>query len=332
MVQCNFCPRGCRLKEGEVGFCTIRKNVGGVIKTINYGHPVTASVDVIEKKPLYHFYPGARTLSIALFGCNLRCKFCQNYRITQPEALESGISSAYIKGGFGESISPKEIADSLFSKGDKILSYTYSEPTVWQDYMVDCADEVHSRGGYNVMVTNGTFSGANREQVIDKIDAFNIDLKGGDRFYKEYCEGFRKPVLETIKMIAKRGDKHLEVTTLLIEGVHTVSEIVKQGEFLASAGVRVWHLSRFFPHYKMQDNKATSERFLAEVISAVRGVGIPYIYAGNSSSTANANTICPNCGKPLIMRGRFSTGVTGVRENITDGFCAECGEVIYGRF
>ena len=332
VLQCDFCPRRCKLKVGEIGFCSIRKNDAGKIVTVNYGHPVTASIDVIEKKPLYHFYPGANTLSIALFGCNLRCKFCQNYRISQSESLESGISSAYIKGGFGEVISAREMTQTLSDKNLKILSYTYSEPTVWQDYMRDCAIEVKKNGGYNVMVTNGTFSNQTRDSIIDSIDAFNVDLKGGEKFYKQQCEGFRKPVLKTIEAIAKREDKHLEVTTLVIEGLHTVKEIMEQGKFLASVGVKVWHLSRFFPHYKMKERKATSERFLAQVIKEAKKLPIPYIYSGNSTSISGLNTFCPSCGEPIISRGRFSSLVEGVGEKIRDGKCVKCGEKIYGRF
>ena len=204
-LQCDFCYLMCSLKGGQRGVCGIRENRNGELVTLGYGELVASAIDPIEKKPLYHFLPATETLSVALFGCNYRCKFCQNYHISQGERVR------------GKKVSPSQLAQALKESGTPTLSYTYSEPVVWLDYVEASAKEVKQIGGYNCMITNGSFSKNSLERVLPYIDAFNIDLKGDEAFYRDYCKGQLQPVLDSIETISGQKDKVLEVTTLLIE-------------------------------------------------------------------------------------------------------------------
>jgi pyruvate formate lyase activating enzyme len=229
--------------------------------------------------------------------------------------------------------SPEELVKVLLASGAPLMSYTYSEPIVWQDYMLATAKLVHKEGLLNCMVTNGSFSPVSLERVLPWIDAFNIDVKGDDAFYRDYCGGRLAPVMDSIGTITHTPKKVLEVTTLLIEGVHTRAMLAMIGKDLARLGVKVWHLSRFFPHYKMVDRPPSSERFLLEMLEVARGSGIPYIYAGNSVLSEWEQTCCPSCGT-LLMASHSYAGEAGLdcAESVVDGNCQACGEPVYGLF
>ena len=267
--ECDFCFRRCSIPDGKTGWCGMRKNEGGKIISPEYGHIPAIAVDPIEKKPLYHFLPGTETLSLGASGCCLRCDFCQNWTL----------SIEHEKGKF---LDPGDAAAYARLEGYPSISFTYSEPLVWQDYVAETAKEAHKLGIKTVMVTNGEFSESALERLLPLIDAYNVDLKGGEDFYRSICHGEMKPVLDAIERISEYGS-HIEVTTMLIEGIHTAEMVEKLGELLKARGIRVWHLSRFFPRYMMEDREPTSESFLLKMIETAMKSGIPYIYPGNSS-------------------------------------------------
>jgi len=332
-ISCDYCYRLCTIPEGERGFCGVRENQDGKLVTLGYGNVLSAVVDPIEKKPLYHFYPGQKTLSVALFGCNLRCDFCQNNELSQPDSMYAPgqkSASGLVTGPVTE---PSALVDLMIQKGLNIMTYTYSDPIVWQDYMMDTVRLVKEVGGLNCMITNGSFSDTSLEQVLPMIDAFNIDVKGDDDFYRTYCSGALRPVMRSVERIAGDRDTVLEVTTMIIEGIHTEEHVRYLGKRLYDAGVQVWHLSRFFPYYRMERRSATTESYLQRMLEAASDSNIPYIYAGNSINMKYEATWCPSCGTRLIGSHSYR-GEAGldVSRNIKDGVCGSCGQAVYGLF
>ncbi|MDD7201317.1 MAG: AmmeMemoRadiSam system radical SAM enzyme [Sphaerochaetaceae bacterium] len=318
-MNCDFCWRHCDIPDGKNGFCQVRRNEGGTIRSLHYGQLVSLALDPIEKKPLYHFLPGTLSLSVAEAGCNYRCQFCQNYTISQPGRE---VPSRYCP--------PDEVVALARKYQVRSISYTYSEPSVWQDYMVDVATLAQADGMRNVMVTNGSFSREAWGRVFPVIDALNIDVKGDDSFYASVCQGRLGPVLDSVGEAVRRK-KHLEVTTLLIEGIHTWRMVEDLGKRLSDRGVQVWHLSRFFPQYQMVGRKETSESFLEEMLEAAGTSGIPYIYGGNSRHIDA--TRCPSCHAILIHDHRYGgTQRQEASRTIVDGRCAVCGCPVYGVF
>ncbi len=313
-LMCDFCWHHCNLREGQSGVCGVRKHVKGKLVTTTYGQIEAMAVDPIEKKPLYHYYPGSSTFSFALFGCNLACSFCQNSSLSQGEPARSLAS---------DRMEPSKIISMARSKGCHSISYTYSEPLVWQDYMMEVATLAKKAGMQNIMVTNGTFSEEALRRLLPVIDAFNLDIKGDETFYKEVCKGAQKPVLDAIATIAK-AKNHLEVTTMLIESMHTREDVQTLGKLLFDRGVQVWHLSRFFPRYKMTHLKPTSEAYLTEMIDLAKRSGIPYIYSGNSEK--ERTTFCPSCHTLLVDAHNT------IDENLEFGRCKRCKTPIYGVF
>lgn len=316
---CNFCYRHCDIKEGGNGFCHVRKVKDDKLVSSCYGFLDAIAIDPIEKKPLYHFLPGTKTLSVAESGCNYRCNFCQNWQLSQSQKT---INSSYI--------SPKKLVNLALSYNVPSISFTYSEPIVWQDYVIDVCNIAKINGLKTIMVTNGSFSNESRAKLAPIIDAFNIDLKGDSAYYEKVCAGDIKPVLDGIEyMIAK--ECHVEVTTLLIESIHNKSIIMELGKALKDRGVQIWHLSRFFPNYKMNDIAETSEMFLSQMENIARDVGIPYVYGGNSSKIDS--TICNNCKSLLISTHDDSIKAKrDCNNNIQSGCCLYCNNPIYGVF
>ncbi len=313
-LACDFCWRHCSLSEGQIGVCRVRRNVQGKLVTTTYGQIEAMGVDPIEKKPLYHYYPGSKTFSFALFGCNLSCRFCQNHTLSQGEPTLSLAS---------DRVEPSKIVAMARSKGCHSISYTYSEPLVWQDYMLDVAKPAKRAGMQNIMVTNGSFSKEALKRLLPVIDAFNVDLKGNGTFYGEVCKGQQQAVLDAIEVIA-RAKAHLEVTTMLIESMHTKEDVQALGKLLHERGVQVWHLSRFFPRYKMACLAPTSEAYLTEMVALARQSGIPFVYRGNSE--VGRTTFCPCCHALLI------DGHNRISSTFEQGTCTQCGTSIYGVF
>ncbi len=313
-LVCDFCWHHCNLSEGQRGICKVRKHVKGKLVTTTYGQIESMAVDPIEKKPLYHYYPGSSTFSFALFGCNLSCQFCQNYTLSQGEPTLSLAS---------ERVEPSKILSLARERGCHSISYTYSEPLVWQDYMLDVATLAKKAGMQNIMVTNGSFSKEALQRLLPVIDAFNVDLKGNETFYRNVCKGSEQVVLDAIEVIGKTK-AHLEVTTMLIESMHTKEDVQALGKALHERGVQVWHLSRFFPRYKMAALAPTSEAYLSEMVALARQSGIPYIYSGNSE--VGRNTFCPSCHALLIDEHNQ------ISSTFEHGTCTHCGTSIFGVF
>lgn len=310
---CDFCYRLCSLSDGQMGVCGVRQNQGGRLVTRSWGSVVALGVDRVEKKPLYHFHPGHHTLSFALFGCNYSCSFCQNYAISQQE---------FYSQREGRILDPGEIIDMARAHDTPSISFTYSEPLVWQDYMIEVARLAKEAGLKTIMVTNGSFSAQALDRLIPLIDAFNVDLKGDESFYRRVCSASQKPVLDAIEAIVKASG-HLEVTTMVTESDHTPAVMEGLAAHLKERGVAVWHLSRYVPRYRFYD-QGTSERFLAAAIERAQGGGIAHVYAGNSSQ--DTSTYCPRCGCCLISRGASK------QTHLSGGHCAECGHRLYGHF
>lgn len=314
-VICDFCAHRCRLADGATGLCGVRVRRGGRIETTVYGEIQSAAVDPIEKKPLYHFLPGSRVFSVALAGCNFRCSFCQNASIAMPELFPKPRAHW----------SPEEVFAAWQDSGTPTIAYTYSEPTVWQDFILDTAPMVRAAGGRVVMVTNGFFTPEAADRLMAVVDAFNIDLKGDDEFYRRLCRGRVAPVLDTIRRIAPH--RHLEVTTMLMPSRHTPEIIEDLRRELSAAGVRVWHLSRFFPAWKLKQEPATSETELRTTLDRIAHTGDPpFIFAGNSRQSEYHQTRCPACGTVCIDHR------APVEDRTVGGTCPECGQQLYGVF
>lgn len=321
LVQCMLCPHHCLLKDGKYGKCHVRVNRDGTLATENYGMLSAIASDPIEKKPLYHFLPGKPILSIGSYGCNLSCDFCQNCDISQ---VDPGSCVDRIFRG------PEGLVSRALLQKDNIgLAYTYNEPTVYYEYMVECASRIKEHGKYNVMVTNGYINPSPLESLLPLIDAFNVDLKSfRDEFYSERSGAGLKPVLETISRIAK-SDRHLEITFLLIPGcndreeewqdmIHWITEHCGRETIL--------HVSRYFPRFKLRNPPTPleqMERFLEIARESIR-----YVYAGNAPHL-ETHTYCPVCGNMLVRRSIYQALVSGISD---EGCCRQCNHRIKGRF
>jgi pyruvate formate lyase activating enzyme len=305
-VRCFLCPHNCLIKPGRTGLCRVRRNEGGVLYSMNYGRVTAFHIDPIEKKPLYHFYPGSRILSVGSFGCNLKCSFCQNYSIAHgtPDWVE---------------MSPRDLAGRAKSFGDNLgIAYTYNEPSIWYEYVLDTARLVKEKGLKNVLVTNGYIGAEALRELLPLIDAANIDVKAfSDGFYSSICSGRLSPVLETVEAMA--GHCHVEVTTLVVEGLNSEpGEIDALARWLAGIDRKIpLHLSRYYPAYHM-DNPPTPLRVLEAAGEAAKK-HLDYVYIGNVPGIDNS-TYCPGCGQKLVERNIYRARVLFEGEK-----CGRCG-------
>jgi pyruvate formate lyase activating enzyme len=320
-VQCLLCPHRCLLDPGKYGLCHTRINKDGLLYTESYGILSAISTDPIEKKPLYHFYPGRNILSIGSFGCNLTCDFCQNCEISQID--EKTLSRHSFRD-------PDDIVSKAFMHRSNIgLAYTYNEPTVYYEYMIRCAAKIKEHNLNNVMVTNGYINHAPLENLLPLMDAFNVDLKSfRNTFYKNRSGAGLKPVLDTIGRIARSGC-HLELTFLIIPGHNDDEKEWK--EMLAwiadhCGRETILHVSRYYPHFKMHDPPtplSTINKFLE--IARER---VDFVYPGNTPQLDN-HSHCPACGNLLIERFYYNASVKGIG---SDGCCNRCNKKISGVF
>jgi len=308
-MTCSLCPHRCRIQPGQRGLCRTRINQSGKLLAQTYGRIASYGKDPIEKKPLYHYYPGSRIFSIGSYGCNFSCDFCQNFSISQetPSLIDT---------------SPHNLADIAANESNNLgVAYTYNEPTVWYEFMTDIAREVRSKGLKNVMVTNGYMNPEPLEQLLPLIDAMNIDLKSmSGAFYEKYCGGKLDPVLEFIRKAA--DSCHIEITTLLIDGLNTdPEEMDRLAQFIASIRPTIpLHLSRFFPAYKRQE--PPTDLASLDALKEIAGKHLKYVYIGNVPEY-NRTTECPSCGK--IVVDRSSEGVHTWLDK--SGFCGHCGSI-----
>jgi pyruvate formate lyase activating enzyme len=319
-LECLLCPHYCKLLPGHTGICGVRKNTGSKIELLTYGVLSGYSLDPIEKKPLYHFFPGHNVLSAGSYGCNLRCDFCQNYNISQkiPENLLTGYT-------------PEQIIITALNADNNIgIAFTYNEPVIWFEFMRDTSYAAKNGGLLTVMVSNGFVNRDPLNEIINFIDAFNIDLKAfNNDFYKKLTGADIEPVKNSLKQIAS-SEKHLEITTLIIPGQNdNEKEMALQSEWIAGElGRNVpLHLSRFFPMYK-RDDPATTQETLSRLFE-IASKNLDYVYIGNTTSETGHNTICPNCGVTVTVRSGYKTEILNLDKS---GRCIKCGNLIYKNF
>lgn len=308
-VKCLLCPRECIIKNGLPGHCLGRINRDGVLIAATYDHPASIAVDPIEKKPLYHFFPGENILSLGTYGCNLACSFCQNWSLSQQQVPTEELDA--------------ENAVRLASGRKTIgIAYTYNEPTVWYEYVLDCCKSIKNAGMKNVLVTNGYINEKPLHELIDYVDAMNIDLKAfTGEFYRDVCGGKIEPVKETIKFAA--GKCHVELTNLVIPSYNNDSgeqdEMARWIRDNCGEDTPV-HLSAYFPRYKL-NAQATS----AEDSYKSRDIfqkHLQYVYLGNVRTDEGNNTVCPSCGAVVIKRDGYDIGIEALSDA---GDCSECG-------
>lgn len=310
-VQCRLCPHKCTILEGKRGICGVRENQKGTLYALTYGKPVVTAVDPIEKKPLYHFLPGTQSYSIACVGCNMRCSFCQNSDISQMPK-EGRI--------IGTSLAPEEVVTEAMQNNCQSISYTYTEPTIFFEYCHDIAAIARQKGLKNIFVTNGFITAEAIEKIAPYLDAANIDLKSfTESYYKKLCGARLKPVLEAIRTYHEKG-VHIEITTLVVPGHNDKeSELKKIAKFIASVDRKIpWHISRFYPRYKMQDSLATEDSILGRARQIGKEEGLYHVYLGNT--TEDESTICQNCKKLLLRRKGYKV----IENNTHESKCKYC--------
>jgi pyruvate formate lyase activating enzyme len=320
-VQCLLCPHKCIIEPGQYGLCHTRKNENGMLGTESYGILSAISTDPVEKKPLYHFYPGSDILSIGSFGCNLRCDFCQNCEISQID------DSTLSRHSFRD---PEDIVSKAVLHRNNIgLAYTYNEPTVYYEYMMRCSNLIREHKLRNVMVTNGYINPGPLEDLLPLMDAFNVDLKSfRNSFYKNRSGASLKPVLDTIDRIARSGS-HLELTFLIIPDYNDdKNEWKEMLTWIAEHCGRetVLHISRYYPRYKMY-KPPTPLSTISSFLEMARD-RLDYVYPGNTPEMDN-HTYCPECDKLLIERNLYTSSVKGIG---SDGSCIHCKRNIVGVF
>lgn len=321
-VQCNLCHHRCVIKMGGRGICQVRQNNDGVLVSLVYGKVVAQHVDPIEKKPLFHFYPGSLSYSIATVGCNFKCKFCQNADIAQMPKDHQGA----IIGNF---MAPDQIVAAAQKHNCRSIAYTYTEPTVFFEFAHDTARLAHEHGLLNLFVTNGYMTAEALDMIGPYLDAANVDLKAfSDKYYKTYCGAGLAGVKKTLVSMKSRGI-FLEVTTLVVPGLNdSPEELAELAGFIAdSLGTDTpWHISRFHPTYKLIDRPPTSVHTLMTAYEIGVRAGLKYVYTGNVPGEESEKTFCYACGKVLIDRWGFNVS----NYAIIDGKCKYCGAVIDG--
>jgi len=320
-VRCNLCAHRCVIHEGKKGICKVRENHGGVLFTRVYGRAIAQHIDPIEKKPLYHFYPGSKAYSIATPGCNFHCRFCQNWDISQ--VVNENILN------FGQAASPEEIVLNAKQKQCQSIAYTYTEPTIFFEYSYDIARLAHKEGIKNIYVSNGYMTGEMLEMISPYLDAINVDLKAfRDETYRRLLGARLQPILDSLKKIKQLGI-WLEVTSLIIPGINDEeTEIREMANFVAAElGKEVpWHISRYFPAYKMENVPPTPVKTLFKARKIGCDAGLNYVYIGNIGYYDDMDTKCPQCGHVLIERSYFGI----VRNTIREHRCPNCGREIVG--
>lgn len=314
-VTCELCPWFCELKPGQTGSCKVRENSDGTLVTHVYNQVAALGVDPIEKKPLYHFYPGKNILSIGEVGCNLHCSFCQNHHISQ--CMASGYR------GFHSVTSEQIINKALALHNNAGIAYTYNEPFTFYEFMYDTATLAHKNGLKNVAVSNGYINQKPLLNILPLIDAFNIDLKAFDNsFYRKQTKGKLEPVLNCLKTIAGNGN-HLEITNLVISGLNDnesrFEEMIKWISEELGPHVPL-HLSRYFPQYKLT-LPPTSHETLNRLYT-IATCYLDYVYPGNVTDEERSSTRCPNCNALIIERNHYLTHIV---QSEFDGTCKNCG-------
>jgi pyruvate formate lyase activating enzyme len=297
-VKCCLCARRCLISEGATGFCLVRKNEGGALFSLNYGKVVSAAVDPIGKKPLSHFHPGALVMSIAAAGCNFRCKFCDNWMVSQDTEVA------------GRNFPPAEVVKVAAKRNCQGISYTYTEPTIYMEYAYDTAKIAHKAGLFNTFVTNGYMTPEAVKTIAPYLDAATVDFKGGGDpdFYKSFSAvPIVEPIYETLKEL-KSNDVHIEITNLVVPKIGDSMEKIKEMATWIKDNIgqeTPFHLLRFHPDYKMTTTPATTVEEMERAYMTARNAGLHYVYLGNVPGHPSENTYCPKCNELLIKRYSF---------------------------
>ncbi len=321
-VRCKLCNHNCIIPPNSTGICGVRKNEGGVLYSLVYGKIIAQNLDPIEKKPLYHFLPGSWSYSIATVGCNFRCGFCQNYEISQYPHLYGNI--------VGKPVSPKLVVEEAVRDGAKSISYTYTEPTIYFEYAYDCAELAVKYGLKNVFVSNGYMSKEAIDYIAPYLHGINVDLKSfKDSFYRNLCKARLQPVLDNLKYLKEKGI-WVEVTTLIIPGENDDPEELRDiASFIKNelGPETPWHISRFYPQFKMLNKSPTPEEILLKAYYIGKEAGLYYIYIGNVPGNQYEHTYCPQCNHIIIERYGFRILKVDLSEDFT---CPKCGFKIHG--
>jgi len=307
-VVCHLCPFNCRLRDEQKGICKSRFNRGGELVTDNYGELVTLAVDPIEKKPLYHFYPGTDILSTGPNSCNFQCLHCQNWTISQRKT-----STFYV--------APEKLVETALSHDSIGVAYTYTEPLMWYEYIMDTAPLLRQEGLKTVLVSNGFINPEPLEELLPVLDAANIDLKSmRPEFYRKICKGKLQPVLDNIRRMAE-SNMHIEITNLVIPGKNdSEEELTELVDFIASVSDMIpLHFSAYFPNYQMNTQATPSDTLLKARDIARRK--LKYVFLGNVALSDGSNSYCPECGHLLVRRSGYHTSIEGVQ----GGQCQKCG-------
>ncbi|MDF1514160.1 MAG: AmmeMemoRadiSam system radical SAM enzyme [Anaerolineae bacterium] len=318
-----MCEHRCVLRPDAVGICGVRKNMAGELFLTVYGDAVATHIDPIEKKPLYHFYPGSEALSIGTYGCNMRCRWCQNWELSQvrdPKELPASRSRHY---------TPEELVAIAQQRHIQSIAYTYNEPTVFFEYTFDVAKLAKAHDIRNVYVSNGYMSLESINTISPYLDAINVDLKGfTDKLYTQYAGAHLEPVKRNIEYIAQKTDIWIETTTLVIPGLNDSDEELRAAaEWLADVDPDMpWHVSAFYPSHKMMDRPRTPPATLERAYEIGKQAGIKHVYVGNVRDPGKECTYCPSCGTKLIERFGYSTRVLWQ----SPGRCFSCGTTIAG--
>ncbi len=319
-VECKLCAHSCQISNGKRGVCRVRENREGVLHSLVYGKAISSSIDPIEKKPLYHFYPGSDAFSVATVGCNFRCLNCQNHSISQLPGERREIP--------GEELSPQSIVFEAKRYKCEIIAYTYTEPTIFFEYAYDTSKLAQKEGIKNVFVTNGYISQEALIKTSPYLDAANVDLKSfREDFYKKVCGAKQEPVLKTLKLMKKLGI-WLEITTLIIPTLNDSDEELKEiAAFILALGEETpWHLSRFYPTHKLRKSSPTPLEAIHRAREIGLKVGLRYVYAGNVPGDKAENTYCNHCDRLLIRRYGYQ-----IKEsNLEEGRCKYCRVKIDG--
>ncbi|UCG72998.1 MAG: AmmeMemoRadiSam system radical SAM enzyme [Chromatiales bacterium] len=322
-LQCDLCPRHCRMREGQRGLCYVRQHLDGQIKLVSYGRSSGFCVDPIEKKPLNHYYPGSSVLSFGTAGCNLACKFCQNWDMTKAREMDV----------LADAADPARLAEVAADLGCKSIAFTYNDPVIFLEYAVDVARACRERGVKTVAVTAGYIDPEPRREFFAAIDAANVDLKAfTDEFYYKTCGGHLAPVLETLQYIRDETDTWLETTTLLIPGLNDSSDELDRmtAWVVEHLGPDVpMHFTAFHPDWKMRDIGRTPAATLTRARRIAMANGVRHAYTGNVHDADGGSTWCHNCGELLIERNWYELGRWGLDAT---GRCRKCATPLAGCF
>ena len=319
-ILCTLCPRYCKIGNGQAGFCFIRQNIRGQLYSLGYGHPTGFAIDPIEKKPLNHFYPGSRILSFGTAGCNLGCKFCQNWSMSKARLADLNSLEA----------SPEQVVKIALQNDVPSIAYTYNDPTIFGEYVIDISRIAREHNIKSVMVTSGYIDKDARKEVYQFIDAANVDLKAfTESFYHKLTFSHLADVLDTLIWLKKDTNVWIEITTLLIPGENDSDDEIKQmcDWIVTNLGETVpLHFTAFHPDFKLTNHPPTPRSTLDRARKIALSAGIQYCYTGNVHDPNGQTTYCPNCKAKLIERNWHSVG----SNTIENGQCPECGIQIAG--